>query len=195
MSYLNEILDLLDESTINAKIDIPIDEILNNYYYLILEIKNQKEFIAIISGFLEKLKDQGILLFMESDNFSEVFWFLQKHYSGEGSGGYERALLDVTIYGGDGISFILEETSASLKIELRKQYLNWIYNTKIIYLPWESKLELVNEIIKQYGIYLKVDIQNMLDEQKALFLEDLFKNNLDAFQTIRVMQENKLFNY
>ena len=137
LSDLDEILHLLSEDEIYQKIDEPIDEILNKSAYSISEDKTQKEFNLIIFEFLQQLKKQGVLVSMDSNKFTEVFWYLEKYYRDEDSNGYERAFND---YGEYGIEMILEETCEALKMDLRNRYLSWVYDTKIDYLPWDAKL-------------------------------------------------------
>jgi len=192
---LSEILYLLDENIIREKIDAPIDEILNKYSYSVSEDISQKELISIIAGFLKQLKNQGIFISIESDEFSEVFSFLQKHYSGENSKGYERALYDATNFGKEGINTILEDTSESLKMELRKQYIDWIFNTKVTYLDWASKLKLVKELSDQYSFSFSTEISSMPDGQKALFLKEIFSQNLNTVRSIKSILQTKLFNF
>jgi hypothetical protein len=121
MTNLNEIFLLLDNQTIYEKIDAPIDEILRKYSYSVSDELTQKEFISKIGCFMRRLKDQGILISTDANEFSEVFWFLEKHYKDENSEGYERALNDSLTYGKYGIEIILEETTESLKIDQRKK--------------------------------------------------------------------------
>jgi len=187
MTNLNEILYLLDEDVIYEKIDAPIDEILREFYYPATKIITQKEFISMISGFLKELKNQGILLTMELDEFSEVFWFLEKHYSSDRSHGYERALNDVLTYGSNGIEMILEDTTESLKKEQRENFTNWIFDTKIIFLEWNAKLKLIEEFRKQYGILFSPALSNMSKEQQIPFLKELLSDNISNSQTLKSM--------
>ncbi len=191
MSELNEILILLDEEAISKVIETPIDNVLNQYSFSVAENFSKKEFLKIIAGYLKILKHHGILIPINHDEFSTIFSFLQKHYPGEGSQGYERALLDITKYGKDGITVILKDTSESLKFELRRQYLEWIYSTKVIYLDWASKLKLVKEFRNQYGFSFTSEISNMSDEQKALFLKEIFTENLNTVQSIKSILQTK----
>lgn len=185
---------LLDENIICKKIDVPIDEILIKYSYSVSKNLSQKEFVSIIAGFLNHLKEHGIFISIESDEFSEVFWLLQKHYSGEGSQGYERALYDATKYGNEGINTILEDISESLKMELRQQYFDWVFNTKVTYMEWTSKLKLVKELSDQYSFFLPTEVSTIPDEQKALFLKEILSQNLNTVQSIKSMLKTKLFN-
>jgi len=194
MSELNEILILLDEEAISEVIETPVDNVLNKYSFSVSENFSQKEFFAIIAGYLKLLKNQGILILINGNEFSTIFSFLEKHYYGEGSQGYERALLDITKYGKDGITMILKNSSESLKIELRRQYLEWIYSTRVIYLDWASKLELVKELSNQNGFTHRSDISYMSDEQNALFLKEIFTENLKTVQSIKSILQTKSSN-
>ncbi len=194
MSELNEILILLDEEAISEVIVTPVDNVLNHYSFSVPENFSQKEFLAIIAGYLKLLKYHGILIPINPDEFSTIFSFLQKHYHGEASQGYERALLDVTKYGKDGITLILKDTTESLKIELRRQYLEWIYSTRVVYLDWASKLRLVKELSNHNSFTYRSEISYMSDEQKALFLKEIFTENLNTVQSVKSILQTKLSN-
>lgn len=191
---IEQIFYMLDENTILKKVDHPIDEVLINYSYSVSEEASQKELVSIIGGYIKKLQCKGILIPIAADELSEVLSFLENHNSDEGSLGYERALYDIKQYGKEGISTVLEDISKSLKIELRSQYLNWIYNTKIIYLDWNLKLNLVKEFSKRYEIFLPSEITSMPDERKALFIKELLVNNFHVAKTGKEIQQTKLFN-
>ena len=191
MSDLDEILHLLSEDVIYEKIDAPIDEIIRKYAYSISEDKTQKEFISIISKFLNKLKNQGILVSMDSNEFSEVFWYLEKYYKGEGSHGYERALND---YGEYGIEIILEETCEALKMDQRSRYLSWVHDAKINCLDWNDKLKLIEEIINQFKEDFNPTVYNLPNEQLTPFLKELLTIVITGTQPIKSMLETILFN-
>lgn len=125
-----------------------------------------------------------------SNDFTEVFLFLEKHYSGEGSQGYERALNDYQEYG---IKMILEEICGSLKIKLRESYLEWVYDTKIIYLLWEDKLELMEEFTEQYILLFSPTIANLSNEQLIPFLKELLTEVVRGTEVIKSRAETKLF--
>ena len=184
---LNEILYLLDEKVIYEKIDAPIDEILNKYSYSISDEITQKEFISIISKFLNQLKNQGVLVSMDSNEFSNVFWFLEKYYKGEGSQGYERALND---YGEYGIEMILEETSEALKMDQRSRYLSWLYDTKINYLEWNEKLKLMEEFVDQFKTFFNPTVSNLPNEQLIQFLKELLNRAIEGTEVIKSRLEN-----
>lgn len=188
MSDLDEILHMLSEDVIYEKIDAPIDEIINKYSYLISEDKNQKEFILIISEFLQQLKKQGVLVSIGSNEFSEVFWYLEKYYKDEDSNGYERALND---YGEYGIEMILEETCEALKMDQRSRYLSWVYDTKIDYLPWDVKLKLIEGFLDQFKIFFSPTVSNLPNEQLIPFLKDLLTKVITGTQPITSMLETK----
>lgn len=188
---LNEILHLLSEDVIYEKIDAPIDSILNKYSYSISDGKTQKEFISIISKFLQQLKNQGVLVSMNSNEFSEVFWYLEKYYKGEESQGYETALNDYREYG---IETILEETCEALKMDQRSRYLTWVHDTKIIYLNWETKLLLVQELMNKFSNILSPSVTEMPHEQLALFIPELLKLINDSVEGNKSTLETKLFN-
>jgi len=191
---LDEILYLLSDDVIFEKIDAPIDEILRKYSYSISDEITKKEFILIISGFLEQLKEQGVLVSINSNEFSEVFWFLEKYYNVESDNGYVIALYDALKYGSTGIEMILEETSNSLKREHENNYLKWIYDTKIIYLSWESKIKLIEELTNKYGDDLSPEVRNLPNEQLAPFIPELLVKVTNATQVIKSRLETKLFN-
>ena len=191
LSDLNEILHLLSEDVIYEKIDAPIDEILSKYSYSISEDKTQKEFISIISEFLNKLKNQGVLVSMDSNEFSEVFWYLEKYYKDEDSDGYERALNDYEEYG---IEMILEETCEVLKMDQRSRYLSWVHDTKINYLDWELKLKLMEEFLNQFKTISSPAVSNLPNEQLIPFLKELLTKVITGTQPIKSMLETKLFN-
>jgi len=191
LSDLNEIFYLLDENVIYEKIDGPIDEILKKYSYSISEDKTQKEFISIISEFLQQLKNQGVLVSMNSNEFSNVFWYLEKYYKDEDSDGYERALNDYKEYG---IDIILEETSEALKMDQRKRYLSWIHDTKIYYLEWNEKLKLIEEFVDQYDNFFPLEVSNMPKEQKIPFFKELLNKVITGTEVIKSRAETKLFN-
>ena len=191
LSDLDEILQLLNENNIYEKIDAPIDEILRKYSYSISEDKTQREFISIITEFLNKLKNQGVLVSMDSNEFSNVFWYLEKYYEGEGSQGYERALNDYEEYG---IEIILEETCEALKMDQRSRYLFWVHDTKINYLEWNDKLKLIEEIINQFKKDFNPRVSNLPNEQLTPFLKELINMVITGTQPIKSILETKLFN-
>lgn len=190
MNKIKEILYLLDENLIYENLDAPIDEILNKYSYSISENKTQKEFISIISGFLNKFKNQGVLVSIDSNKFSEVFWYLEKYYEGEGSQGYERALND---YGKYGIEIILEETCEAFKMDQRNRYLSWVHDAKINCLNWNDKLKLIEEIINQFKKDFNPAVSNLPNEQLTPFLKELLTIVITGTQPIKSMLETKLF--
>lgn len=191
MSDLDEILHLLSEDVLYEKIDAPIDEILRKYSYSISEDKTQKEFISIISEFLQELKKQGVLVSMDSNEFSEVFWYLEKYYRDEDSDGYERALND---YGEYGIEMILEETCEVLKMDQRSRYLSWVHDTKINYLEWDEKLKLMEEFVDQFKTFFNPTVSNLPNEQLIPFLKELLTKVITGRQPITSMLGTKLFN-
>jgi len=191
MTNLTEILYLLDQQVIYDKIDAPIDDILKKYSYSISEDKTQKEFISIISGFLKELKTQGILLSIGSEEFLEVFWYLERYYKDEDSEGYERALNDYEEYG---IQMILEETCEALKMDQRSRYLSWVHDTKINYLEWDEKLKLTEDFLDQFDNFFPNEVSGMPNEQLAPFLKEFLNRALEGTEVIKSIAETKLFN-
>ena len=194
MTNLAEILHLLDEQVIYEKIDTPIDEILNKYPYSVSEEITQKEFISIIYSFISQLKESGSILSIDSvssNDFSEVFLYLEKYYRDGDSLGYERALND---YGEYGIEMIIEETCESLKMELRERYLNWVYDTRIIYLPWPDKLDLMEEFTEQYILRFLPTISSLPKEQLISFMKELLSRVVKGKEVVKSRIETKLFN-
>ena len=191
MTNLTEILYLLDEQVIYEKIVAPVDEILRKYSYSISENLSQKEFIFVISEFLNELKNQGVIVSMDSNKFSEVFLFLEKYYKDEDSGGYERAVNDYKEYG---INLILEETCEALKMDQRSRYLSWVHDTKINYLEWNEKLKLIEGFLDQFKILFSPTVSNLPNEQLIPFLKELITKVITGTQPIKSILETKLFN-
>jgi hypothetical protein len=193
MTNLNEIFLLLDDQTIYEKIDAPIDEILKKYSYSVSDELTQKDFISILGRFIRTLKNQGILISTDANEFSDVFQFLEKHYSGEDSFGYERALNDAIKYGNYGVDIILNTTTDSLKAEQRKSYLTWVHDTKIDYLEWNEKVTLIEEFLNQFKTLFSPTVVNMQKEQLVLFLKELIKEVLEGTVVFKSKLGTKLF--
>jgi hypothetical protein len=193
MTNLNEIFLLLDDQTIYEKIDAPIDEILKKYSYSVSDELTQKDFISIIGCFIRRLKIQGILISTDANEFSDVFQFLEKHYSGEGSLGYERALNDAIKYGNYGVDIILNTTTDSLKAEQRKSYLAWVHNTKIDYLEWNEKVTLIEEFLNQFKTLYSPTVANLQKEQLMPFLKELIEKVLEGTVVFKSKLKTKLF--
>ncbi|MBL1214663.1 MAG: hypothetical protein HND52_15010 [Ignavibacteriae bacterium] len=192
MTNLNEIFKLLDEQTIYQKIDSPIDEILRMYSYSVSDEFNKKEFISIIGCFIRRLQDQGMLVTTDANEFSDVFQFLENHYSGEGSLGYERALNDAIKYGNYGVDLILNTTTDSLKAEQRKSYLAWVHDTKIDYLEWNEKVTLIEEFLNQFKTLFPPTVANMQKKQLVPFLKELIEKVLEGTVVFKSKLETKL---
>jgi len=191
MTKLNEILYLLDEQVIYEKIDAPIEEILRKYSYSVPEEITQKEFIVVVSEFLNQLKNQGVLASIDSNEFANVFCYLEKYYKDNDSDGYERSLND---YGEYGTYFILEETCEAIKIDMRSKYVSWVYNTKINYLEWNKKLKLIEEFQDQIKTHFSPRVSILPNEQLVPFLKELINRMIVGRQPIKSMIETKLFN-
>ena len=190
MTNLTEILQILDEETIQEKIDKPIDEIFNQVYLLTEQVNSQRKLKSIIYFLIQKLKKNKIIL-TTNKKYSDLGWFLNQYYSLDGSLGYERAIFDINNYKKEGILLILETTSQSLKKEQKEKYLQWIYTTKIEHTNWESKLKIVEQINKTSQIYSETN--GLTNIQKALYLKEIIQQQLETNQSIKSMLKPKSF--
>lgn len=190
MTNLTEILQLLDEETIQEKIDKPIDEIFNQVYLLNEQINSQRKLKSIIYFLIWKLKKNKIIL-TTSNKYTDLVWFLNQYYSADGSQGYERAIFDIMIYKKEGILLILETTSESLKKEQKEKYLQWIYTSKIEHTNWESKLKIVEQINKNTRI--SSEPNSLTNIQQALYLKEIIQQQIETNQSIKSMLKPKSF--
>ncbi|MBK8946329.1 MAG: hypothetical protein IPM32_13820 [Ignavibacteriae bacterium] len=187
---MTEILQLLDEETIQEKIDKPIDEIFNQVYSITEQLNSQRKLKSIIYFLIQKLKKNKII-FTTNNKYSDLVWFLNQYYSAEGSQGYERAIFDINNYKKEGILHILETTSESLKKEQKEKYLQWIYTSKIEHTNWESKLKIVEQINKTSNN--SSEIHSLTNIQKALYLKEIIQQQIETSQAIKSLLKPKSF--
>jgi hypothetical protein len=72
--------------------------------------------------------------------------------------------------------------------------LSWVYDTKIIYLDWESKLKLIKKFMDRFEHYFLPKVSNLQKEQLIPFLKELLTKVVIGTEVIKSRAETKFFN-
>jgi hypothetical protein len=176
ISILDEVFQLLDESHLQQKIDIPIKVTAAEFDASENEEITFHSFLCIIGAFIKKVYQLKIFCnqqLSDGQAQSEAVAILDTFYRNSNSSGLMAAYLDARNAELDGFEFIIAQLTAILTQIAREKYIRWIFSNKIYSLDWPIKCKIVEIILAQNDRYLPADIKNCPPGILAARLPDL----------------------
>lgn len=164
MSRIDEILELIDQELVSEIIDFPIDWILACNPIPEMEGISHVQFNGLLADVITLIYQDGLRNPVELSRetaLCEGIWILENFYQGDdGSTQYDGAFYDANRDEVDGVKIVVDRLAGIIKINERKKYSDWVFSTKIDYLTWEEKKQIVQEILDRFGDMLHPGIRD-----------------------------------
>ncbi len=184
MSFIQSLLEELDERTIARRIGIPHDEARMRYSLRSNTVGPFDDFERIIADYLNAhftacVSHGGRL--SASDAASRAKELLEREYRRRG-GDIVTAYNDAHDGTNGGLRLVLDSIAEGLKAEAVEHYIRDAFDRHVAPNSWEQKVQIIRQFIALVGVHLGASIQRNQPERYASNYRELIQSYLSALQ-------------
>jgi len=194
---IDNVLEMTDEQYIYKRINQPIEEAALNFSFSQPEIITHQLFNNKIHDFVIHLLNKGYSskMTLKTIAMAEAVAILDMGYQGS-SNGYDAAFIDSMNPETNGLEIVLQQIKEIIITVLRKNHIQWVYNTYITPLRWPLKTIIAEILLDQWLQYLPSIMQKVSSVQMADYIPELINEiQKSEYKVRRSTGNTNSFNY
>ncbi|MCY2928067.1 MAG: hypothetical protein NTV86_00960 [Planctomycetota bacterium] len=185
---LERVMGLLVDSSLQQRIDAPIDEALASFPCPEASERSQRVFHRVIGEFLVHVRKEvlaGAMVPSLLNALGEAMSLLEEGYHGTCSDGYDGALHDAVDPAHPGLQLVIERMAEAIRIRYRETYVRWVIDRHITSANWTVRCSLTALLMDQCRQWMPPDLQRCPPEQLVGCIPELLHLHLSMSRVLR----------